>query len=192
MNIVCSEYPRAHSIFTESAKKDDGVASAAVLALKTVSTRFPSSCFVFSAEAEAIMRALQSIPELESSRFLIFSDSLSCLQAIGSDSTVHPDILSVSCSIDIVMILSLPAAGCQGMWISQETLLQMKLLRQLCIQLLLSLTSHFWTCVHSFAPISNGSSLSKIDILPVYLSSNPVCLPYILSVYRSSYHVCLP
>lgn len=68
-------------IFTDGAKNEDGVASADVLAPRTISSRFPSSCSVFISKDKAILSALRFTPQLEDSRFLICSDYL------GSGST---------------------------------------------------------------------------------------------------------
>jgi ribonuclease HI len=69
-------------IYTDGSKDNDAVSSAAVCGKRTVTLRLPSAASVFTAESYAICLALQIIETSDKRRFIIFSDSLSCLQAI--------------------------------------------------------------------------------------------------------------
>ena len=72
----------AIQIFTDGSKDVEAVSSAMVCGKKTVTLRLPSTASVFTAEAYAICLALQHVEASHERTFIIFSDSLSCLQAI--------------------------------------------------------------------------------------------------------------
>jgi hypothetical protein len=55
----------------------------------------PSASSIFSAEANAILLALKFVASSEKSKFMICSDSLSCLLAIESCKTQNPFILKI-------------------------------------------------------------------------------------------------
>ena len=75
MRSVTSEYS---TIYTDGSKDGDRVTSAAVFGQQVYSARLPSA----SAEANAIPLALKFVASSEKSKFMICSDSLSCLLAI--------------------------------------------------------------------------------------------------------------
>ena len=54
--------------------------------------RLPNSASIFTAEIWAIFKALDEIDNASASQFLIFTDSLSCLQALLYMKLVHPSI----------------------------------------------------------------------------------------------------
>ena len=60
-----------------------------------VKCRLPDNASIFSAEAKAILIALEFIESHESDRFVIFSDSLSCLQAIHGAKWLSPLIRDI-------------------------------------------------------------------------------------------------
>ena len=59
------------------------------------SCRIADNASVFTAETHAILLALQVIEGSERSKFIIFSDSYSCLQAISSVKWQNPAILNI-------------------------------------------------------------------------------------------------
>ena len=69
-------------IYTDGSKDKAGTAAAAVSRGREYLCRLPSEASVFSAEARAIMLALDIIELTTHDKFIIFSDSMSCLQAI--------------------------------------------------------------------------------------------------------------
>src|SRR5213082_1726121 len=70
-------------IYTDGSKEKNRVAAAMVCRQTVVVTaRLPDNSSIFSAELHAILLALDFIGRHESRRFVIFSDALSCLQAI--------------------------------------------------------------------------------------------------------------
>ena len=71
------------------------VSAAAVTAAGTFSCRLPAASSIFTAEARAIMLALSFVESYHGDKFAIFSDSLSCLQAIRSHSPENPLIVTI-------------------------------------------------------------------------------------------------
>jgi len=70
-------------IYTDGSKEGKRVAAAMVYRQTIIVTaRLPDNSSIFSAELHAILLALDFIGRHESRRFVIFSDALSCLQAI--------------------------------------------------------------------------------------------------------------
>jgi len=82
-------------IYTDGSKEGDQVAAAMVHRRFSVQNRLPAHSSIFSAEAKAILLALTYIEGYESNRFVIFSDSLSCLQAIHSSMWTSPLIREI-------------------------------------------------------------------------------------------------
>lgn len=72
-----------------------GLASAAVFGDRAAHLRLPSSSSIFTAEAHAINLALKFVASSDKNKFMICSDSLSCLLAIESCKTKHPVILKI-------------------------------------------------------------------------------------------------
>jgi hypothetical protein len=87
---VRSEYS---TIYTDDSKDGDRVASTAVFGQQVYSARLPSASLIFSAEANAILLALKFIASSDKSKFMICSDSLSCLLVIESCKTQNPFII---------------------------------------------------------------------------------------------------
>ena len=82
-------------IYTDGSKDNGSVAAAAVCTGKTLSCRLPSTSSIFSAEAVAILLALDIIESANHKSFKIFSDSMSCLQAIKYQKLKNPTILKI-------------------------------------------------------------------------------------------------
>jgi kelch-like protein 2/3 len=82
-------------IYTDGSKDDSGVAAAAVSNIAQVSCRLPSAASIFSAEARAILLALDIVDSSNFTSSYIFSDSMSCLQAISNHKFTHTDILEI-------------------------------------------------------------------------------------------------
>lgn len=86
---VAQDYQQDRKIFTDGSLKD-GVVGAGVVDGTTRSTfRLPKQCSVFSAEALAIMKALENAPD-DGRRVAVFSDSLSVLAAVEGGGSKHP------------------------------------------------------------------------------------------------------
>ena len=115
---VISKYS---TIYTDGSKDGDRVASAAVFGQQVYSARLPSASSIFSAEATAIRLALKFVASSEKSKFMICSDSLSCLLAIESCKIQNPFILKIveiykkKSLVAIVIFTSIPIRiGIQG------------------------------------------------------------------------------
>ena len=69
-------------VYTDGSRDRNAVACATVFPSNTViSMRLPDSTSVFTAEVWAIIKALEQIKICTASKYIVFTDSLSCLQA---------------------------------------------------------------------------------------------------------------
>ena len=60
------------------------------LAILEISMRLPDSASIFTAEIWAIIKALEQIKYSVASKYIVFTDSLSCLQALQSMKLERP------------------------------------------------------------------------------------------------------
>src|SRR5580692_1019634 len=81
---ILDEHPDHICLYTDGSKESDSVASAAVSGQSVMQCCLPGCSSVFTAELQAISLALDFIENSSHNEFLIFSDSLSSLQAIQS------------------------------------------------------------------------------------------------------------
>ena len=78
-------------VYTDGSRDGNAVACATVFPPNTViSMRLPDSASVFTAEVWAIIKALEQIKESFASKYIVFTDSLSCLQALHHMKMEHP------------------------------------------------------------------------------------------------------
>ena len=89
-NEVKQKYSDFCHIYTDGSKVEITVASAYVCPYGTRSYRLRDGCSIFTAEVEAIDKALKYVKVSSVEGFLIFSDSMSVLQAIGSQERKNP------------------------------------------------------------------------------------------------------
>ena len=89
-NEIRDEYSNYKSIYTDGSKDGHAVAAAAVSDNDTYTFRLPDKSSIFSAELKAIWLALDHIQHDAYDRFIIFSDSLSCLQALRNELYGNP------------------------------------------------------------------------------------------------------
>ena len=84
-------------IYTDGSVLDDKAASAAVIDNYSSIERLPDKSSIFSAELLALYLALDRVEKLDSDErnFIIFSDSMSALQAILIQDWMHPLVLKV-------------------------------------------------------------------------------------------------
>ena len=92
-----SSYPDHVSIYTDGSKDGVSVTAAAIVNSQPLTCRLPDDSSIFSAEAKAIQIALEAIRGLKAGPYILFSDSLSCLQAIQNycDNTFIIEILQL-------------------------------------------------------------------------------------------------
>ena len=78
-------------VYTDGSRDGNSVACATVFHSDTeFSMRLPDSASIFTAEIWAIIKALDEIKNASASKFIIFTDSLSCLQALLYMKLEHP------------------------------------------------------------------------------------------------------
>ena len=91
-NLSYTKYKNHEKIFT------DGSRSASVPMppeMDEVAKALPADASIFTAEAAALDMALSAIGKSKRRAFVIFSDSLSCLQALRAHDTLDPRILNL-------------------------------------------------------------------------------------------------
>ena len=89
-NEVKQKYLDFCHIYTDGSKVETKVASAYVCPYGTRGYRLRDGCSIFTAEVEAINKALTFIKVSTRKSFVIFSDSMSVLQAIESQESKNP------------------------------------------------------------------------------------------------------
>ena len=95
---ITSRHPNYVQIFTDGSNVNEKVAAAAV---SSVAPNSPFSCLlrdhfsIYTAELQAILLALKQAYQSQESKFTIFSDSLSALQALGKLKTDHPLLIQM-------------------------------------------------------------------------------------------------
>ena len=89
-NEVKQKYLDFCHIYTDGSKVETKVASAYVCPYGTRGYRLRDGCSIFTAEVEAINKALTYVNVPSRKSFVIFSDSLSVLQAIESQESKNP------------------------------------------------------------------------------------------------------
>ena len=90
---ITSRHPNYVQIFTDGSKVDEKIAAAAVSSVapnSPFSCRLRDHCSIYTAELQAILFALKQAYQSQERKVMIFSDSLSALQALGKSKTDHP------------------------------------------------------------------------------------------------------
>ena len=82
-------------IYTDGSKDCSGTSAAAITDNYTAECKICSDASIFTAEAHAIVLALRFIESSTDNRFIIFSDSIFCLQATANMKFEHPSILAI-------------------------------------------------------------------------------------------------
>ena len=78
-------------VYTDGSRDGNSVTCATVFPSDiTFSMRLPDSASIFTAEIWAIIKALEKIKNASASKFIIFTDSLSCFQALLYMKLEHP------------------------------------------------------------------------------------------------------
>jgi ribonuclease HI len=95
----CSElislYQGYENMFTDGSKQGSAVASVAVNGNKILVKRLPNNASIFSAESSAILLVLDMISQTSNLKFLILSDSLSCINSIENKDFQNPFIVEI-------------------------------------------------------------------------------------------------
>jgi ribonuclease HI len=95
LNELLSVFDGYNRIFTDGSKNGAAVAAAAVCNGNIRSLRLPDHASIYSAEARAILLALNFVQQSHSTKHIILSDSLSCLQSIQNKNLQSPLILEI-------------------------------------------------------------------------------------------------
>ena len=103
---IRNRFPRHIPFYTDGSKDTERVLVAAVLINHSYGHRIQDHSSIFTAEAHAILLALECIEHSNRKRFLIFTDSMSCLQALDHLKIDHPIIEEIICKLT-----SLKASG---------------------------------------------------------------------------------
>ena len=80
------------SIYTDGSKSHDYVSASAVTSVDTLKVNLPIDSSIFTAEAVALKLAVQYVQSQTLQKTVIYSDSLSCLQALKGKNLEHPII----------------------------------------------------------------------------------------------------
>ncbi|KAG1697716.1 RNA-directed DNA polymerase from mobile element jockey [Nymphon striatum] len=92
---VSDSYHGYHHIYTDGSRQNDEVAAAAISSLTSLSSRLPDKSSIFSAESKALLLALDIVENSTYGRYIILSDSLSCLMALDNMKYSHPTICDI-------------------------------------------------------------------------------------------------
>jgi ribonuclease HI len=106
LNAILSEIDGFTRLYTDGSKDGASVAAAAICGPRVFIKRLPNNSSVFSAEARAILLALDAMDMFNNDRFVLLTDSMSCLQSIENRKLNHPLILDI-----VVRIHHLISAG---------------------------------------------------------------------------------
>ena len=92
-------------VYTDGSWDGNSVACATVFPSNTIiSMRLPDSASIFTVEIWAIIKALEEIQNSVASQYIVFTDSLSCLQALQSMKLEHPLIGMVICKVPFLIL----------------------------------------------------------------------------------------
>jgi ribonuclease HI len=97
---LVSSHQNYEKIFSDGSKKGSGVCAAAVTFGKVLVKRLPDHSSIFSAESRAVLLALDIMKQSCERRFLVVSDSLSCLKSIENRTFQNPLILEILETVD--------------------------------------------------------------------------------------------
>jgi ribonuclease HI len=93
--LVSEKYDGYQKIFTDGSKQGAAVGAAAVTTNKVLVKRLPNHASIFSAEAQAILLAIDIISQSNNLQFLIVSDSYSCIKAIENRNLQNPLVVAI-------------------------------------------------------------------------------------------------
>ena len=83
------------TVYTDGSKSDDYVSASAVFPFDILKVNLAVHTSIFTAEAVALKLAVQYIQRNPSQRTVIYSDSLSCLQALENKNLNHPVVIQI-------------------------------------------------------------------------------------------------
>ena len=80
---LCSQHDGFHRLYTDGSKIGDQVASAAIARNRSKTVRLPDKASISRAELYAITLAMDFIRHSKDTKFIVFSDSMSSLEALN-------------------------------------------------------------------------------------------------------------
>ena len=81
---ICDQYQDYCRLYTDGSMSGDQVGSASICGTTTKTVRLPNGVSIFRSELYAITIALNIIYRMKENKIIIFSDSMSSLQAVKS------------------------------------------------------------------------------------------------------------
>ena len=90
-----SYYSDHRAIYTDGSKAENRVAAAATSNNLSAQAGLPGNASIFTAELQALKMAFNIVKNCDWDRFIIFTDSLSSLQALDSNYCYHPFIQDI-------------------------------------------------------------------------------------------------
>ena len=88
-------YSDHRAIYTDGSKTENRVAAAATSDGLSAQVRLPGNASIFTAELQALKMAFNIVKNCDDDRFIIFTDSLSSLQALDSNNCDHTFIQDI-------------------------------------------------------------------------------------------------
>ena len=88
-------YPDHRAIYTDGSKAENRVAAAATSNNLSAQVRLPGNASIFTTELQALKMAFNVVKNCDWDCFIIFTDSLSSLQALDSNKCDHPFIQDI-------------------------------------------------------------------------------------------------
>ena len=88
-------YPGHRAIYTDGSKAGNRVAAAATSNNFSAQVRLPGNASIFTAKLQALKMAFNIVKNCDGDHFIIFTDSLSSLQALDSNNCNHPFIQDI-------------------------------------------------------------------------------------------------
>ena len=82
-------------MYTDGSKDGSAVASPSLCGSRVLLKRLPNNSSIFSAEARAILLSPDAMERSSNDRFLLVTDSMSCLQSIENHKLNHPLVLEI-------------------------------------------------------------------------------------------------
>lgn len=79
---IISNYKDFQEVYTDGSKTHEGVGFSIIFPNKKIIHKLPSDCSIFTAEAIAILMAIEAILQEAHSKFIILSDSLSTIRSL--------------------------------------------------------------------------------------------------------------
>lgn len=103
---VRSSYPDYEAVFTDGSRINNSTASACIILNHTLMKKLPDHFSVFSAELHAISMSLSHIQQYTQHRYIIFTDSLSSLQAINSYYPQNPLVTNIQNQLHHLLLIT--------------------------------------------------------------------------------------